>query len=409
MQNIDSKIVFSGIRPGGCVQPYLEGFTAELISAGYAVLSIRDYVRSASHLGRWLDSRKLDVGRLNEAVIDDFAEHDCECPFIARRGRRLSRRYVSRARRFVAYLARLSVAPTMAASAPKRLPAPLTGFRAWMIQHRGVKGTTVDRCERLIEKMLPALGCDTERYSAAPVRRVFLREIDSLTRSYAKTYATALRTFLRFLATHGRCPPNLDRAIPTVPEWRLTALPRYLERNDIDRLIDSCDVSKSLGLRDRAILLLLVRLGLRAGDIVSMRIEDLDWQAGTLRVLGKGRKEVCLPLVQDAGDALLEYLVNARPKIDCDRVFLCFNAPVRHFTNSSTVSGIVCSALRRAGILNPPSKGAHLLRHSAATDMLRSGASLDAISTVLRHQSTDSTAYYAKVDIKMLSKILQSW
>jgi site-specific recombinase XerD len=164
-----------------------------------------------------------------------------------------------------------------------------------------------------------------------------------------------------------------------------------------------------MGIRDRAILLLLVQLGLRGGDILALRLSDLDFNAGTIRVIGKGRKEVCLPLPQVAGDALIGYFERARPTANIDHVFLCMNAPARPLTNSSTVSSVVRLALKRAAIANAPTKGAHLLRHTAATTMLRSGASLDAIATVLRHQSTDTTAYYAKVDVEMLNTITQPW
>jgi site-specific recombinase XerD len=174
-------------------------------------------------------------------------------------------------------------------------------------------------------------------------------------------------------------------------------------------MIASCDLTKPCGVRDRAILLLLARLGLRAGDIIAMRLADLDWEAGTVRVLGKGRREVCLPLPQDAGDALIEYLTNTRLNVDTDRVFLCSNAPVRPFASSASISDVVRFALQRAGIVDPPSKGSHMLRHSAATSMIRSGASLDAIAAVLRHQSSDTTAHYAKVDIELLGQVVQPW
>jgi site-specific recombinase XerD len=278
-----------------------------------------------------------------------------------------------------------------------------------MIRHRGVTERTVKRYERLIERMLPGLGSNPAGYDAALVRHVLLDEIRPLSCVYAKMFVTALRAFLRFLAAEGRCRPHLDRALPTVPEWKLSALPRYLEAADVERLIASCDVSTPHGIRDRAILLLLARLGLRAGDIVAMQLADLDWDAATVRVQGKGRKEVRLPLPQDAGEALLEYLVSARPSANTDRVFLCANAPIRPFATSASIADIVRLALQRAGITNPPSKGAHLLRHSAATTMLRSGASLDVIATVLRHASTDTTAYYAKVDIELLRQIAQPW
>jgi site-specific recombinase XerD len=408
MQNVNLKTVLTGVGSGGCVQQYLEGFAAELISAGYALLSIRDYVRSAAHLGRWMDSRNLGIDRIGEDVIAEFASHKCKCPFFLRGGRRPSRRYVKRVRRFADYLGRHGVASSFVKPSQTNVPEPLVGFTNWMTQHRGVKPPTVKRYETLVRELLPALGDNPAAYDAALVRQVVIGKVKDLSPGYAKTYVGAMRAFLRFLAANGRCRPSLDRAVPTVPEWKLSALPRYLERDAVERLITSCDLSKPFGVRDRAILLLLARLGLRAGDITAMRLDDLDWHAGTVRVLGKGRREVCLPLPQDAGDALIEYL-NVRPKAATDRVFLCTNAPVRPFATSSSISDIVRLALQRAGIVDAPSKGAHLLRHSAATGMLRSGASLDVIATVLRHQSSDTTAYYAKVDIELLGRIAQPW
>ena len=409
MERVDLSSVLAGVQSGGCVQPHLEAFANELISAGYLLLSTRDYVRAAAHLGRWLDSRKLHVKCLGDAVIDDFARHKCRCPMSRHHGGRPSRRYVNRVRRFVSFLAgQGSISPSTKPQ-PKEVPSPLDGFRDWMIQHRGIKPKTIGRYEWLIEKMLPRLSSDFKKYDAALVRQVLLETVNQLTPAYGKTYVTALRAFLRFLAVEGRCRPHLDRAVPTMPEWRLSALPRYLEPGDIDRMIDTCDRAKPMGVRDRAILLLLVRLGLRAGDILAMRVGDIDWEGGSIRVQGKGRKEVCLPLPQDAGDALIDYLDKIRPPVDSDRVFLCTNAPIRPLGNSATVSSIVRHAVECAEIKNAPSKGAHLLRHSAATSMLRSGASLDVIATVLRHQSTDTTAYYAKVDVEMLKNIAQPW
>ena len=186
-------------------------------------------------------------------------------------------------------------------------------------------------------------------------------------------------------------------------------MPRYLSPQDVDRVLASCNPQTPVGVRDRAVLLLLVRLGLRAGDIVALRINDIDWRAGTLRVAGKGRRETRLPMPQDVGDALLDYLKNARAPVALDRVFLRVPAPSRPFKTSACVSNIVCHALRRARIESPPSKGANLLRHSAATSMLRGGVTLDAISAVLRHRSPDMTGYYAKVDLAMLQSVAQPW
>lgn len=186
-------------------------------------------------------------------------------------------------------------------------------------------------------------------------------------------------------------------------------MPRYLEVPDIKRVVGSCDLTTALGLRDHAILLLLSRLGLRAGDVVAMALDDIDWSRGTLRVRGKSHRESALPLPQDVGDALLAYFERGRPKSTSARVFLTVNAPTRPFASSSTISDVVRFALLRAGIRNPPSRGAHLLRHSAATAMLRAGGSLETIATVLRHRSPQTTAYYAKVDVAMLQQIAQPW
>jgi site-specific recombinase XerD len=278
-----------------------------------------------------------------------------------------------------------------------------------MTRHRGVTSRTIERYEDLVGKMLPALGDDPGSYDASLVRRVLLDVIRGRSHAYAKGFVTALRAFLRFPAAEGRCQACLVEAVPTIHDWKLSALPRYLEADDVERVIASCNLEKPHGVRNRAVLLLLARLGLRAGDIVGMRLDDLDWEAGTVRVRGKGRKEVCLPLPQDTGEALIEYLVHVRPTADTDRVFLCANAPVRPFATSAAVSDLVRVALGQAGITDPPTKGAHLLRHSAATTMLRSGASLDAIATVLRHESSDTTAYYAKVDIDLLLQVTQPW
>jgi site-specific recombinase XerD len=182
----------------------------------------------------------------------------------------------------------------------------------------------------------------------------------------------------------------------------------YIDPAQVERLIATCDRTTSTGLRDRAILLLLARLGLRAGDILSLRLDDLDWHQATLSVRGKGRRETRLPLPQDVGDAVLAYLDRARPHAGCDRVFFMSNAPIRPLTRSSAVSNIVRSAIRKAGI-NTPTKGASLLRHSAATAMLRGGATLDMVGAVLRHRSPDMTAHYAKVDVTMLRQIAQPW
>jgi site-specific recombinase XerD len=257
--------------------------------------------------------------------------------------------------------------------------------------------------------MLPALGEDPATYDAHRIRSVILDQAQNCSRSYLTMMRTALRGYLRFLITRGKCKPWLDQAVPVFAHWRLSSLPRYLTDSEIERVIQTCKTDTALGKRDKAILLLLARLGLRAGDILDMCIADIEWKQGTLRVSGKGHREVRLPLPQDAGDALIEYLDQGRPLADTNRVFVRLCAPFRPFVRSCAISAIVQRALERAGIENPPSKGANLMRHSAATSMLRSGASLESVGAVLRHQSPNTTAHYAKVDVQMLSAIAQPW
>src|SRR5437868_298528 len=385
---------------------YLEGFATEMASAGYAPLTICGYLDSAIHFGKWAETGGLNFAETTDESINAFGKHRCKCP-----GRhshqRLSRRYVARLGLFMQYLRRQGAIRTTVESRIE-VPSPLQGFREWLLQHRGLALVTVERHDHLITRMLPALGSDAGQYNAATVRTVILEQIRGCRPAYAKTIVAALRIYLRYLATTGVCKPGLDHALPTVAEWKLSSLPKYLDSGQVARLMDACRKDEPLSLRDRAIILLLFRLGLRAGDIAGMRPADIDWREATLLVRGKGRRDVHLPLPQDAGDAVLDYLKDARPQVSIDRVFLCSNAPFRSL-GSTAVSNIVRAALRDAGIENPPSRGANLIRHTAATTMLRAGATLDEIGTILRHKSPNTTAHYAKVDVAALQQIAQPW
>jgi site-specific recombinase XerD len=386
---------------------YLEGFATEMASVGYAPLTIGGYLDSTIHFSGWLQTRGLSLMDIDEKIVKAFGAHRCQCP-----GHRshpsVSQAYFARVERFVQHLRQQGVIRSTVNSAPEA-PSPLTAFREWLLQHRGLAPVTVDRHEQLLKQMLPALGADAGQYTAATVRTVILDQIRGCRPAYAKTFVGALRIYLRFLATSGACQPGLDHALPTVAEWKLSSLPRYLDSSQAARLDEACRKDGPLGLRDRAILLLLLRLGLRAGDIASMRPANIDWQEATLLVRGKGRRDVQLPLPQDAGDAVLDYLEHERPRVTIDRIFLCANAPFRALRSGGAVSDIVRGALRTSGIENPPSRGANLIRHTTATTMLRAGATLDEIGTILRHKSPDTTAHYAKVDVATLQQIAQPW
>jgi site-specific recombinase XerD len=393
----------------GCFGPHLDGFASALADAGYSPHTIRGYIRTAAHAGRWADRRGIDLVSWDEGILLRFRRHlsQCRC---TKRNKGVFRHAFVELEQLLAHLrAQQVIAPAKTATTTPKFAPISERFAEWMLRHRGITSNTADRYQHFLQSFLAELGDDPARYSVESIRSFVIEQLGSLGREGVRSAVTAIRAFLRFLVAEGRVRSGIEHCVPTVPQWRLSSLPRYLEAPDLDRVVSSCDLTTGHGLRDHAVLLLLARLGLRGGDIVRMALDDIDWRRATLRVCGKGRREVLLPLPQDLGDAVLAYLKRGRPKSTSERVFLTVFAPTRPFATSASVSDIVRVALERAGIRNPPSRGAHLLRHSAATAMLRAGASLDTIATVLRHQSPDTAAYYAKVDAEMLRQVAQPW
>jgi len=275
-------------------------------------------------------------------------------------------------------------------------------------QHRGSSRSTCRVYGRVVVDLLQTLGDDTNQFTADKLQTFAFDRAGRHGASAANTVAKALRMFLRYLIATGQCSSYLLAAIPTFAHWRLSSMPRYLPASDVERIIEACDPSTLLGSRDRAILLLLARLALRAGDIVALQLTDINWDEASLRVVGKGRRETRLPLTQEVGDAILTYLQLRGTQPGVEALFLPTHAPMNRPLSSVAVSTIVARSIKRAGVV-APSKGAHLLRHSAATEMLRQGLSLEDIGAVLRHRSVETTAHYAKVDLTLLLEITQPW
>jgi len=223
----------------------------------------------------------------------------------------------------------------------------------------------------------------------------------------AKTVVTAVRMLLRFLLAVGQCHPGLEQALPPIAHWRLSSLPRYVPAEAVERVRRSGDVTTAIGCRDRAVLLLLARLGRRAGDVAALKWGDIDWHDGTLCVAGKHRRHTRLPLPQEVGDALLDYATHPQPRLPSAHVFLTVTAPLKP-ASPQTISQIAARALHRAPV-ESPIYGAHVLRHAAATQLLRQGASLPSIGAVLRHASVETTAHYAKVDRALLQEVARAW
>ncbi len=395
------------LMKAGDLAPLIAEFTRLLSQEGYADLTVRGYDDAARHLAHWLAKSDVATAEIDEAVVRRFSRHRCRCPGM-RRQKQLSGRYVRRACRFVAFLAKRGIAPQKTMPAASATDRRVVEFQDWLRRHRGLSERTIELQGYLLMQMLPALRPRSRSWDAQHIREVIIAKTERTPRAQAKKLTSTLRGYVRFLGANGRCQAGLEHAVPIIAQWRLSTLPRFIDAAQVEQLIGTCKEGTPTGLRDRAILLLIARLGLRAGDIVSLRLGDLDWRRASIVVRGKGRRETRLPLPQDAGDALLAYLESARPRVACDRVFFMLNAPVRPITGHDVVGSIVRSAIRKAAI-DTPTKGASLLRHSAATAMLRGGATLDMVGAVLRHRSPDMTAHYAKVDVTMLRQIAQPW
>ena len=347
---------------------HINAFAGFLQRHRYAHQTAMMYFASVRHIGAWMAARHLAVEDLDEAAIETFDRHlpRCRCQCGRLRGA------ATGVKHFLRYLREHGIARPRQAPAPP--PAIITEYREWMKAHRGVGENTLNNYARYLIRFLRVAGCDPSKYEPRTLRKFVVAQ-----QSAKKTMISAVRTFIRFLIATKRCSTGLDHVVPSIAQWRLSSLPRYLPSADVERVIATAPI----GSRDRAVLLLLARLGLRRGDIVALALADIDWSKGFIRVAGKSRRLAYLPLPSDVGNAILAYLRGQRLQADTDKVFVTAQAPIVAIT-PDTVSGIVYWAIRRAGI-RAPSRGCQLLRHSAATRWLREGLSMADIGVLLRH------------------------
>lgn len=386
----------------------IEEFVGVCFQRGYAEITARRHIRCAEHIVRRAGLKGVPISELDTGTLRRFGRHlsRCRC---GRYACAAQQDILGGARLFLQHLQGIDESQTIERTRTAKDPALLVEFRKWMREQRGTHDRTLDNYSIPIRGLLQNCGGNPQRINARRLRQFVLSQGRTASPTIARRWTTALRMFLRFLIAEGHCRPGLLGAIPTLANWRLATLPRYLPPEDIQRIIDSCDITSPIGKRDRAILLLLARLGLRAGDIARMRLQDIDWKGAWIHVSGKSRTQARLPLSQEVGQAIVSYLREARPSVSTDVLFIRCHAPFRGLKSYSAFSVIVAKAMRRAGIQKPSRGAAHLLRHSIASSMLRHGASLQDISALLRHRSVETTAIYAKIDVRSLQQIAQPW
>ena len=391
----------------GPLSPYIDPFAQHLLQQGYATWTIVDKLRVVTKLSQWLERRQLGAGALDEQQVTAFIHqlHQSE--------RRTYHGDHTTLRVFLEFMRSCGILTVPVPKVEDNALALLErDFVQYLREQRGLSAATLHnylpfaRC--FLTECFGQGAVKLKQLSTADVTEFVLRHAPKLGPACAKLMVTALRSFFRFLHQRGELDTDLANAVPTVAHWRLSTLPKYLEPEQVDQLLQSCDQSTIIGQRNHTVLLLLARLGLRAGEVVQLSLDDIDWHVGLLTVRGKGRQVDQLPLRMDVGEALATYLRQGRPVCTTRRVFVRSRAPYVGFASSVAIDSIVRRALKQAG-LTPLHQGAHLLRHSLATQMLRQGASLTEIGQVLRHRLLQTTEIYAKIDQATLGALAQPW
>jgi integrase/recombinase XerD len=395
----------SRVRVSGPLEVFASGFAAELARLGYRRTPIVFQLQLMAHASRWLRSEGLGANDLTSEIVERFVAARCAAGYT----NHVTARAVAP---LLSYLRGLGVAP---AASPRlavgAVEVLLADYREYLAVERGL---TFDTIEGYVSAVRPFLDgrqrdgdeLDLGALGAADVLAFVVARCPAQSRGAAKMTVTALRSLLGFLHLGGLIAGPLAEAVPSTASWRLSGLPRALESEQRAALLASCDRATATGRRDYAVLVMLARLGLRRGEVAALRLEDVDWRAGELVIGGKGRRAERLPLPSDVGAAIVAYLRDGRPATALDRSLIVRVRAPHHGLTGGGITQIVFAAAGRAG-LGPIHS--HRLRHTAATQMLRAGASLEEIGQVLRHRQTLTTAIYAKVDRDALRQLARPW
>jgi site-specific recombinase XerD len=386
---------------------YVDELVALLEAQGYSRKSTDEILRVVADFSRWLYGRRLGVGDVDADRVRSFLVH-------RRRTRSVGRSDPAALRKMLDLLYKKGVGHI--ASPPKpvgQCERAKEDFARYLLQERGLSAATLKCYLPVISQFL------AERFEDGAVKFEALVPTDVVgfvqrharghhSHSRAQLLGKALRAFLRHLRHEGRIAIDLAACVPAVAKWSLSELPKCLAPGQVRQVLNHCDRKTPMGRRDYAMLLLLARLGLRAGEVAALTFDQINWEQGHLTIRGKGGRWTQLPLPGDVGEAIAEYLISARPSCVDRRVFIRAHAPHTGFADATSVSTLVARTLVRAGI-DPPRKGAHVFRHTLATEMLRRGASLFDIGQLLRHQNPDTTRIYAKVDLLALRSVALPW
>jgi site-specific recombinase XerD len=389
----------------GPLGTYIDVFAQHLVEQGYARWTVEEKIQVVTGFSRWLQSGERELENIDEQIFSEFLRY--------RRRKGLSLHGAPPALRdLLKHLRDAGIIPC--AQEPESSPLRDIGgcFTRYLAEERGLAQRTLDSYLPLVCVFL------SERFGNGPIALdkltpkditgFILRHSKRVCPKRAQIVTTALRSFFRFLYERGKTAVDLAAVVPTVANWRQSTLPKFLEPKQVECLLKACNRATPAGRRDYAILLLLARLGLRAGEVAHMELDDIDWENGELMVRGKSVRHDRLPIPKDVGEALADYLCNVRPRCSSRMVFLRLRAPWQGFTDFTAVCNIVQRTFIRAG-LHPECRGSHLFRHSLATQMFRGGASLAEIGEVLRHQLPSTTEIYTKIDMTALRALALPW
>jgi site-specific recombinase XerD len=385
---------------------HIDLYSARLLREGHCQQSAWRCLRVVGDFSRWLAGKQLDLRDVDEGMVAQYqafrAQH--RCPFSSDQPA----------------LNRLLVVLREVGAISQRISLRLTphaqifeDFRQYLDRECGLTAVTIIHHLPVVRRFLRETCVDGAddflKLSRVHVIRYVERHAQDWSAATGKSMCWTLRAFLRYLLCQGLISLDLANCVPSIRRWRFSALPTYLSAKQVQQVLDGCNRGTPIGRRDYAILLLLARLGLRANEVTTLTLDDVDWRTGQMLIHGKGRQQTHMPLPPDVGAAIAAYLRHSRPASDSRRIFLRELAPHVGFASSGAVSVIARTALARAGISGFAHQGAHLFRHSLATELLRSGATLTEIGQLLRHREHDTTRIYAKVDIDGLRTLGLAW